>query len=130
MDTKRIIKILIVFVSILILTVLYRTFDPNENVYYPKCPIKALTGYECPGCGSQRAVHHLLNFNIISAIRENIILVLTLPYILVGLIFDSLNHPNTIQLKLRKQLFGKKAIYVITTIILSFWILRNTVLNL
>ena len=37
-------------------------FDPMEGpVVYPRCPIKWLTGWDCPGCGSARALHALLH---------------------------------------------------------------------
>lgn len=123
--TRRIIKWGIVIILLLILTILYKVYNPNENVYFPKCLFRELTGVECPGCGSQRAVHYLLNFDILSAIKENVILVLSIPYILTGLVFDTLQKPNEKTLKWRKILFGQKAIFLILTIIIAFWILRN-----
>jgi len=92
---------------------------------FPKCPFRELTGLKCAGCGSQRAIHHLLNFDFINAAKENIMLVISIPYILIGYIFSLLKQPNEIVLKWRKRLFGQKAILIILTIIILFWILRN-----
>lgn len=125
MDISKILKWGIAIIIVIILTILYRTYNPNGNVYFPKCPFRELTGLKCPGCGSQRAVHYLLNFDIFNAIKENVILVLSIPYILTGLVFDSLKKPNENILKWRKILFGRIAIFVILTIIITFWILRN-----
>mgnify|MGYP000968439574 CR=1 FL=1 len=125
MDIRKILKWSIAIILVTILAILYRTYNPNGNVYFPKCPFKEFTGLKCPGCGSQRAVHYLLNFDIFNAIKENVILVLSIPYILTGLVFDSLKKPNENLLKWRKILFGRKAIFVILSIIIAFWILRN-----
>lgn len=127
MDIRKILKWGIVIVLVTMLAILYRTYNPNGNVYFPKCPFRELTGLKCPGCGSQRAVHYLLNFDIFNSIKENVILVLSIPYILTGLVFDSLKNPNENILNWRKILFGRKAIFVILTIIITFWILRNII---
>lgn len=125
MDIRKILKWGIAIILVTILAILYRTYNPNGNVYFLKCPFREFTGLKCPGCGSQRAVHYLLNFDIFNAIKENVILVLSIPYILTGLVFDSLKKPNENILKWRKILFGRKAIFVILFIIIAFWILRN-----
>jgi len=107
------------------LALLYRTHNPYGNIYFPQCPFRVLTGFKCPGCGSQRAVHYLLNFELLKAIKENAILVLSIPYLLTAVVFDSLKDPNEKILKWRKWLFGRKAIFVILSVIMAFWILRN-----
>jgi len=124
-DISKIHKWGIAIILVTILVILYKTNNPSGNIYFPKCPFKELTGLKCPGCGSQRAVHYFLNFDILNAIKENAILVLSIPYILTGLVFDSLKKTNENILKWRKILFGRKAIFVILTIIIAFWILRN-----
>ncbi|MDB9712729.1 DUF2752 domain-containing protein [Flavobacteriaceae bacterium] len=122
---NKVLKWSVIIILLGILAILYKTYNPIDYIYFPKCPIRELTGLECPGCGSQRAVHHLLNFDIFNAIKENVILVVSIPYILTGLVFDSLKKPNKSILKVRKILFGTIAIYVVLTIIIAFWILRN-----
>ena len=125
MDTSKILKWSIVIILLTILAILYKTYNPSGNIYFPKCQFRELTGLKCPGCGSQRAIHYLLNFDILSAIKENVIFVLSIPYVLTGLLFDTLKKPNEKILKWRKVLFGQKAIFLILTIIIAFWILRN-----
>lgn len=124
---KKKIKWVIWIILFTFLTILYRAYNPYENIFFPKCPFRELTGLKCPGCGSQRAVHYILNFDIINALKENAILVLSIPYILIALLFDSLKMPNEKILKWRKILFGRQAIFVILTIIIGFWILRNII---
>lgn len=84
-----------------------------------------LTGLKCPGCGSQRAVHHLLNLEIVLAFKQNPLLVLFIPYLLGGIWFDLANSLTHRMLEIRRRLYGVYAIWIIFTVVLAFWILRN-----
>jgi hypothetical protein len=54
--------------------------DPNNPASaYPKCPLKALTGIDCPGCGGLRATHALLHGDIAGAFDHNILAVIMVP---------------------------------------------------
>jgi hypothetical protein len=55
-------------------------FDPAHYGFYPICYLHALTGLNCPGCGSTRAVHELLHGHLLAAARLNLLLVLSLPH--------------------------------------------------
>jgi len=105
---------------------LYFIFDPATNVWFPKCPLKVLTGYDCPGCGSQRAVHHLLHLEFSKAFAMNALLVLSLPYVLFGLVYQNTSlkkrWPNV-----HNYLFGNWAIYFWTVAVLAWWVYRNVV---
>ena len=103
----------------------YKNYNPVDYGWFPKCPFRALTGLLCPGCGSQRAVHNLLNLDIKGAFKENGLLVLSIPYLLVGLVFE-LTKPRSVSLlKWRKTLFGVGAIKFILVLVIVFWIGRN-----
>jgi hypothetical protein len=54
-------------------------FDPETAGFYPVCALHQLTGWQCPGCGSLRAVHQLTHGNIAGAWRFNPLLVAFLP---------------------------------------------------
>jgi len=58
--------------------VLFR-FNPSDSPFYPVCQFHALTGLNCPGCGSLRALHELLHGNLAAAFRLNGLLALSLP---------------------------------------------------
>lgn len=62
-----------VFVGVVAVAVIYATYDPSAAIF-PKCPVKALTGYSCPGCGSQRALHALLTGRPMDALGYNAML--------------------------------------------------------
>ena len=53
--------------------------DPNEPGHYPLCPTQALTGLDCPGCGSLRAMHALGRGDLGAAADHNLLLVAALP---------------------------------------------------
>jgi hypothetical protein len=61
--------------------VLY-TFPPATSNFYPLCAFKLLTGLDCPGCGSTRALHALLHGRFEEAFRFNPIL---FAFLIVGL---------------------------------------------
>ena len=50
--------------------VLY-TYPPVTAGFYPQCTFKQLTGLECPGCGTTRALHHLVHGRIGDAFLMN-----------------------------------------------------------
>ena len=104
---------------------IYSTLNPYEYNFFPKCPFHLITGYKCPGCGSQRAIHYLFNFDIASAFHENQLLVVSIPYIILGLYLDAIKIKNEKQLRIRRVFYGKTAILIVFTIIISFWIFRN-----
>jgi hypothetical protein len=47
------------------------TTVPTRHSLYPKCPTHLLTGLHCPGCGTGRATHLLLNGHPLDALRCN-----------------------------------------------------------
>lgn len=65
-------------VAVAALIFLYGSFDP-ECGFFPACPFKAATGYDCPGCGSQRAIHAILHGRIADAWGHNALMVTLVP---------------------------------------------------
>ena len=59
--------------------ILYR-FSPTAYWFWPKCPVKLITGLSCPACGIQRFIHALTNGNVREALAYNYYLVYALPY--------------------------------------------------
>jgi hypothetical protein len=67
------------------------TVDPNVSKAYPQCPLKALTGIDCPGCGGLRATHSLLHGDIAGAFDHNAIAAIFVPvmaYLIVRWVFQ------------------------------------------
>lgn len=124
---KRSFIIIALLAGLLVLLVIYKHFDPLEFSFFPKCPVKHFTGLDCPGCGGQRAVHHLLNGDFKEAFYQNPLLFFLAPYIVLGFYLQLIPKPTINELKLRHFLFGHRAIYILLVIIILFTVLRNIV---
>ncbi len=48
------------------------------------CPVLALTGYVCAGCGGQRAVHELARLDVVAAWDMNPLVVVAAPLVAVA----------------------------------------------
>jgi len=118
--------IVLISVGIIIALAVYYSFSPEESSFFPQCPFHYLTGYDCPGCGSQRAFHNLLHLRISSAFMANPFMVLAIPYVLVGLYFEYFGGKESFP-EIRKIFFGKNAAIIIFVIVFIFWIGRNLV---
>lgn len=55
------------------------TVPPTEDTPYPKCQLHSLTGLHCPGCGTTRALHALLNGHVLDALGYNALFPFVLP---------------------------------------------------
>jgi hypothetical protein len=66
-------------IAVVIAGVILYLFDPETAGFYPVCALHQLTGWQCPGCGSLRALHQLTHGNIAGAWRFNPLLVACLP---------------------------------------------------
>jgi hypothetical protein len=95
--------------------------DPNHSGAYPQCPTKLLTGLDCPLCGATRAVHSLLNGNIIGAMDHNLLFVLSLPFLAYAFIAWSatrMGHPmKSIPLSDKRLLIPLVAVLVVFTVV-------------
>jgi hypothetical protein len=105
------------------LAVLFFVLDPAEHSLFPRCIFYSLSGYYCPGCGSQRAIHSLLHLNIPGVVQNNVLFlpaVLTIAYHFLHSVLNRLFNwrlPNIFYLK--------NTPWIILGIILLFWLLRN-----
>ena len=103
---------------------IYYNYNPNSSLFFPKCPFLVLTGYKCPGCGSQRAIHALLHANLREAFSYNAFMILSLPYILLLLVAKVVQWKNphsSFPLKVQTA----PIIWSYFTIAVLFWITRN-----
>jgi Protein of unknown function (DUF2752) len=99
-------------------------FQPGRSGIFPACPFHTLTGLNCPGCGTTRGLHQLLHGNLVAAFALNPLMVLTLPflgYCLLAYTRSVITDRPMTQISLSPK-FG----WLLTILIVSFWILRNT----
>lgn len=67
--------------AVMVVAGAYYCIDPLRVVWTPQCPFHLLTGWDCPACGSQRALHAALHGEFAAAIRFNPFLAVSLPYL-------------------------------------------------
>lgn len=54
--------------------------DPaTRDALSPGCPFRALTGWDCPGCGGTRALYALLHGDVFAAAGHNALTLILLP---------------------------------------------------
>ena len=102
----------------------YFIFNPSSHSFFVPCPFKYLTGYHCPGCGSQRVIHKLLHGELLAAFRLNPLMILSLPLIFFGLRAMTLNFIYNTELRV-KLFYSNLFIYIYFGIVLVYWIVRN-----
>ena len=105
-----------------LLVVVYFLFDPSASKFFPSCPFLTLTGLQCPGCGSQRAVHSLLHLDVVAAFRYNALLVVSLPAVLFLIVVEMF---RTRRPRLYSRIHSPKVVWTIVSIVLIWWVYRN-----
>ena len=99
-------------------------FEPGQSGYFPPCPFRALTGLNCPSCGTTRCLHQLLHGNVSAGFKLNPLFVVALPF----LIWALLAYTNSAIAGGPPRPANVKPRYVwsLVGLIISFWIFRNT----
>jgi hypothetical protein len=112
-------------IAIVGLVIVYGRFDPGDSYLFPKCPFKVSTGYSCPGCGSQRAIHEILNLRIGNAIKANALLVVSIPYLLILSAAQLFRYKNRHIMYLYYAVYSAKAIWGVCILVVLWWVIRN-----
>lgn len=113
---------LLAMVGVLGLAVLFQ-FDPAQHGFYPRCTVKQLTGFDCPGCGGLRATHQLLHGQVFAAFRLNPLLVTLAPLAAAWLVWAGVQS-------FRRRTFPEipltpRRVWLLVAVTLGFSVLRN-----
>lgn len=111
----------VVGVVVAIGAIVYYTLDPATNPF-PRCPFLTLTGWQCPGCGSQRAIHSLLHLDIAAAWRYNALLVASIPYVLLLVGVEWCGRRKG---RLYRVLNSEVLIWSYFALVVVWWVARN-----
>jgi len=122
MRRSAIIIAIIVTVVLLGLGCIYYQLDPSQSGVFPRCPFLSLTGFKCPGCGSQRAIHALLHGDVGAAFGHNAMLLIALPWIAVCLYAEAI---RTRRPALYARLNAPWLVLLLLVAILAWGVLRN-----
>lgn len=97
--------------------------DPSEPGHYPTCPFLAVTGFNCPGCGSLRAVHAMTRGDVAAAADFNLLAVLaTVPVVLAWAFWLARELRGASQ----RLALPTYAIWGVLVLVLVFGVVRNT----
>ncbi|MES9609171.1 MULTISPECIES: DUF2752 domain-containing protein [Actinomadura] len=97
--------------------------DPNEAGHYPTCPFLALTGFQCPGCGSMRTVHALAHGHLQEAFGLNVLTVAMLP--VLAFFWLRWARARALDRPVRTKVAHPALIWALFAAILLFWLIRN-----
>lgn len=119
---RRSLIIILVAALLLVFGFIYYALDPSASTLFPRCPFLSFTGYKCPGCGSQRAIHALLHGDVVAAFRQNAMFVIAIPWIALCLFAESRRTRNP---ELYARLNAPLLIWLFLAMVLMWWLLRN-----
>ena len=112
MERRAKINLAAAVLVILAVIAFFSFVDPTASPFFPRCSFRALTGFDCPGCGTSRALHSLCHGRLIEAFKYNPIFFLAIPTVIV-LIFSK---------KARRSVALP---VVVLIVILLYWVIRN-----
>lgn len=98
-------------------------FDPEKAGFFPVCPLYAMTGFACPGCGLTRGFHALFNGDILGALNHNALLpafAFVIGYFFVSLVLSAVRGRG-----LSFRIFQPKLVVGFLIAGLIFAVLRN-----
>jgi hypothetical protein len=96
--------------------------DPASSSSFLPCPVRALTGLYCTGCGAQRAIHRLLHGDIAAAFRMNALLVALAPLVALGLLQQV--FPGLLP-RWAPERASPRSIWLMFALLVGFGIARN-----
>lgn len=120
---KRLLVMACVVIALTVASV-YFYFDPSDNIF-PRCPFLSITGWECPGCGSQRAVHALLHGDIAAVWHLNAALFLFVPVLVVLFVAEVIGVRRAP--RFYNAVNSRYVIWTTAVVIVLWWIVRNLI---
>lgn len=119
---RRSLVIVLAVILLLVFGGIYYALDPSASAVFPRCSFLSLTGYKCPGCGSQRAIHALLHGDVAGAFRHNAMLLVAIPWIALCLYAETRRTRNP---RLYARLNAPLLIWLFLAMVIIWWVLRN-----
>lgn len=96
-----------------------------EGAPFLRCPFKMMTGLDCPGCGSQRALQALFHGHLSQAWAYNPLTLIGLPIVALYLALEAVTHKQNATHRLYRVLYSTPAILAWLVIIIAWWVFRN-----
>ena len=119
---RRTLIIILAIAALLVFGIIYYALDPSQSGVFPRCTFLTLTGYKCPGCGSQRAIHALLHGDVVGAFKYNALLLISIPWIALCLYAETQRIRNP---RLYTRINAPQLMWLFLATVLLWWLLRN-----
>lgn len=120
---------LLIPVILIVAGIFYFFADPERSVVMPKCVMKSLTGFQCPSCGGQRALHALLHGHPLQALSYNYFFILSVPLLLVAVyVFWKIKAPgppSKLTLALYRFVTSRYTLTAYVVLFFLWWVVRN-----
>ncbi|MGI8639896.1 MAG: DUF2752 domain-containing protein [Pyrinomonadaceae bacterium] len=98
-------------------------FNPTTAGFFPVCPLHAITGLNCPGCGLTRGFHALFHGDVLTALHFNALLPV---YLFIGCyFFVSLGLTAVRGRGLSLNLFKPRLLWGFLIVLIVFGVVRN-----
>jgi Protein of unknown function (DUF2752) len=97
--------------------------DPATHSFFPVCPLYAITGFACPGCGLTRGFHSLFQGDVLTALDFNALIpvwAVIFLYVFVSLTLLAVRGRG-----LPVQLTAPRFLWTFMIVLLAFGVLRN-----
>jgi hypothetical protein len=117
-------RLILISTVVLSAALLYFFVDARQGDFFPKCPFHVITGLFCPGCGSQRALSSLLHADFLQAASFNILLILSLPFLIYAAIVAIVNAFSKDKLK-QPIFYSPLFVKTVLAVVVVFFIARN-----
>ena len=119
---KRLTAAVIAVIAAMAAVIFYAAGDPESTRWMPRCMLRTLTGYDCPGCGMQRAAHAMLHGDINAAWHYNPFLFFLMP---VGIAYSVIELTDNRFPRLRQAMFAPATLIALCVVTIAWWIGRN-----
>lgn len=116
------VTIAIFFVFVTVVFIVYQFYDPTHSQLAPKCIIKTITGYNCPGCGCQRLLYQWAHGNFLAGLKYNY-------FFFIGLLYIFLLLFGKVSSIAHKIAVSRWTISSFVMLYFAWWIIRN-ILNI
>ncbi len=121
-DRRLAATVALVAVVAVAVSVVYYFYDPSTVHFAPRCALRVLTGYDCPGCGSQRALHAALHGHWADAWHYNPFLFFAIPAAIFWIVVENGRHRWP---RLHAAVTRPAILTAVLLAILAWWIARN-----
>jgi|JI8StandDraft_1071087.scaffolds.fasta_scaffold32111_2 hypothetical protein len=116
-------KAWLLLVGVVLFAAFVFIYNSKTMHFLPRCPFYWATGFYCPGCGTTRGLHRLLHGDISGALHANILMIITVPYILYSIAGYLLL--NIAGKKLPTVVLKPIIIQLLAAFVIVFWVVRN-----